>query len=151
MLYQCSVGLFARWAGSRGVSIPEKMRELASVHTNSPSKQKAEPTGQTTPEVEPPFAPNTPTKQRNFSWHDHARAEADKLHLRDMKNGAYDSLTNLSQRVATALKEAGVMGPRGPLSASTIMREALQSDRWKRPKLETGNPGNSGDGGLSQN
>ncbi|KGC58625.1 hypothetical protein [Burkholderia pseudomallei] len=67
-------------------------------------------------------------------WREVARRVADELHLSDVANGAYDSITNLAERVAKILKARGINGSRGPLNGSTVLREALQGGRWKRPK-----------------
>ena len=65
-------------------------------------------------------------------WKVQARTIADELHAIDHKGGAHDSLTNIADRVAKCMRERGINGPRGPLAAGTILREALQGGRWKR-------------------
>lgn len=70
----------------------------------------------------------------NLSWQDHARALADEIDATDEKCDAYDSVTHLADRVAAKLKERGIKGPRGPVAGKTVMREALQGERWNRKR-----------------
>lgn len=67
------------------------------------------------------------------TWQAEARCVANQLHLKDKKAGAYSSLEDLADRIAKEFRTSGIEGPRGPLSGATILREALQGGRWKRP------------------
>ncbi|CAJ6125616.1 Uncharacterised protein [Burkholderia pseudomallei] len=78
--------------------------------------------------------PAESTNSQTGDWCEEARRIADELHLRDRTNGTYDSLTHLAERVAEEMRSRDINGPRGPLIASTIRREALQGGKWKRPK-----------------
>ena len=66
-------------------------------------------------------------------WQDEARRVADKLHHHDKANGAHSSIRDIADRVAQDLRGRGILGPRGPLRGNSIMREALQGGKWKRP------------------
>ena len=68
-------------------------------------------------------------------WREQARTITDELDSADLKVGAYDSVTNIADRVAKRMRELGINGPRGPLSGRTVLREALQGGKWKRKKL----------------
>lgn len=66
------------------------------------------------------------------AWQDKARMIADELHAKDKKGGAYSSDRDIADRVATEMRKQGINGPRGPLSGSTVLREAIQGGKWKR-------------------
>ncbi|MEF8701526.1 MAG: hypothetical protein V5B33_19890 [Candidatus Accumulibacter sp. UW20] len=65
-------------------------------------------------------------------WKVAARAIADEMHEKDIRAGAYDSITNIAERVAAVMRTKNIHGPRGPLRGNTIAREALQGGKWKR-------------------
>lgn len=65
-------------------------------------------------------------------WTVTARAIADEEDEKDAKVGAHDFVRNIGDRVAKIMRSRGIYGPRGPLSGSTITREALQGGKWKR-------------------
>jgi hypothetical protein len=62
-------------------------------------------------------------KQDN--WCEVARAIADELDQIDAKCGAHDSKSNIADRVAVEMRKRKIFGPRGPVSANTVLREAL--------------------------
>lgn len=74
------------------------------------------------------------TEEKAMTWQDRARAIADELDKTDKACGAHDSLKSISERVAERMRALGEKGRglRGPLSAATILREALQGGKWKR-------------------
>ncbi len=72
-------------------------------------------------------------KQTPIEWQEQARAIADEVDKADSPN-AYDSVSHIAERVASAMREKGIKGPRGPLSPATILREALQGGKWKRKR-----------------
>lgn len=65
-------------------------------------------------------------------WEESARLIADELDAQDKKSRCHDSLKGMSERVATEMRNQEIYGPRGPLSAGTILRQALQGKKWKR-------------------
>lgn len=67
------------------------------------------------------------------TWQESAREFANEFHIRDKTYGAYTSLREMSGRVAIKMRENNIGGPRGPLSAGTILRESLQGGKWSRP------------------
>jgi hypothetical protein len=79
-----------------------------------------------------------------LGWKDEARSEADKIHLASMASGYRLGVEDVAIRVAEKLAERGIESPRGELTAKNILREALQGERWKRPKLPTGETGEIG-------
>lgn len=66
------------------------------------------------------------------TWQEHARAIAGELHAKDTATGCYDSVKHVSARVEVVMRERKIFGPRGPVSKSTILREALQGGKWQR-------------------
>lgn len=68
----------------------------------------------------------------NDDWREQARAIANELDAADRKAGAHDSLKGVAERVAEHMRKRGIIGPRGPVSGSTVLREALQGGKWKR-------------------
>lgn len=84
------------------------------------------------------------------AWQDEARAIADELDTRDAQLCTHDSLTNLADRVAAEMRERNIKGPRGPVTGSTIRREALQGGLWARPR-DREKPGGAGETGGIDN
>lgn len=77
---------------------------------------------------------STASKGKNPApvWQSEARRVADEIDRRDRNAGAYSSLTDIAERVATDMRERGIEGMRGPLTHPNIRREALQGGRWRR-------------------
>lgn len=63
-------------------------------------------------------------------WHATARKFADEAWIGRIK-GTNPSKAQISKRVAKRFGEEGIFGPRGPLSETTILREALT--KWNKP------------------
>lgn len=77
-------------------------------------------------------------------WQEVARQIADELDRGDMAVSCHDSVRHLGERVADRLREKKVFGPRGPLSAGNVLREALQGDKWNNHRPNRGKSGKSG-------
>lgn len=75
-----------------------------------------------------------PEEKNPSSWQVQARAIADELDALDAACGAYDSVTNISDRVAAEMRRREIKGPRGWVSGATVRREALQGCRWRRKR-----------------
>lgn len=67
-------------------------------------------------------------------WLVQVREIADELDLRDAAAGAWSSNKDISERIAPIAIERGIKGPHGQLTASNILRMALQGGRWTRPR-----------------
>ncbi|MDC6177538.1 hypothetical protein [Ralstonia solanacearum] len=67
-------------------------------------------------------------------WLVKVREIADELDLRDAAAGAWSSNKDISERIAPIAIERGIKGPHGQLTASNILRMALQGGRWTRPR-----------------
>ncbi len=78
----------------------------------------------------------TDTPDAGSSWQDKARTIADEIDGEDAATTGdpWSSLTDMADRVAEKMRERGIHGPHGPLSGSTIKREALQGGRWHRER-----------------
>lgn len=72
------------------------------------------------------------TAEAPTDWKDIARKIADSLDEADAKARAHDSVKSIADRVANEMRTMGQVGPRGPLSGATVLREALQGGKWKR-------------------
>lgn len=82
----------------------------------------------------PPLPAFVEEHKNEKTWQERAREIADIFDATDAKSGAHDSLTSIAQRVENKMRTLGIHGPRGPLSSGTILREALQGQRWTRKR-----------------
>lgn len=73
--------------------------------------------------------------KKSTDWKVEARAIADEYYEKDMKAGVQDSLKGCSERVAREMRNRNINGPKGFVSANTVMREALQGEKWWQPNL----------------
>lgn len=108
----------------RGVCV-EPVRVNALLEANGHPPRAWVPKKQTRP-TQPPAPGST--------WQDKARAIADELDQKDAAVGAHDSVTSMGNRVAAEMRKRQIYGPNGPLSGSTVKREALQGGLWVRPR-----------------
>jgi len=103
-----------KWAKSKGYSVAHLMPADA-----KGAKMKAE----------------TDTNPSADDWKEQARAIANECFDIDTKNGCRDSLKGYSKRVMELMQERGIKGARGIIdNPATIMREALQADKWWKNK-----------------
>jgi len=71
------------------------------------------------------------TSPSGEEWEVQARAIADECFDIDTKCGCRDSLKGYSKRVMELMQERGIKGARGIIdNPATIMREALQGEKW---------------------
>lgn len=69
------------------------------------------------------------------NWQERARGIADECFDRDTSSGSRDSLVGYSRRVMAEMQSRGIKGPRGVIdNPSTVMREALQGEKWWKNK-----------------
>ena len=76
------------------------------------------------------------TSPSGGDWKVQARAIADEYFDIDTKGGCRDSLKGYSKRVMELMQKRGIKGARGIIdNPATIMREALQGEKWWATKL----------------
>lgn len=80
------------------------------------------------------------------SWVEHAREIALEYIDRHVKQDLYPTQDDVADHLEKECRARKVFGPRGPLGASTIKREAIQGDWWtqNKPAKRVGNLGKSG-------
>ena len=78
------------------------------------------------------------------NWHEAARKIADEVDIKNSRLNTNPSLSDIGDDVSKIMKEKGISN----VSGSTVKREALQGDRWTRPRniKDSG-----GAGGLGEN
>lgn len=127
---RCEIFLadFAKWAvmEMRFGELPPDLVALA----QKPEKPTTPETATTF--VDTPITADLANHSESSDWKEYARVIADELHQKDTKAGAYSSQADIAERVAIVMRDKKQFGPRGPLSGSTILREALQGGKWKR-------------------
>jgi hypothetical protein len=107
---------------SRGRKVPDELKHLSQTPKPPPNDDVA----------------TSETKQakpnNSKHWHDKAREIADDIDRRDESQGGQDSLIGIADRVAKKFREMSIQGSHGPLTGSTIKRDALQGGKWVRPR-----------------
>lgn len=87
---------------------------------------------------------------RELTWQEEARLEADKIHLESSSLGYRLGAKEIAGKVSERLAERDIEGPHGRLTDGNILRESLQGERWKRPKLPIGGIWKSGETGKEE-
>jgi hypothetical protein len=114
---------FAAWAKLKpGWDVPPILAQIAQSELSSADK------------VNPGPSERLAAKAKN--WQDAVRKLADEVDKADQKAGSRMSKRAIAARVAIEAIKRGIIGPSGPLTASTILRAALQGNQWTR----IGNP-----------
>lgn len=129
---------FARWVIEAGLSVPLEFKSTIADDdvADGQALQTPSKTGKSPP-AELSDATDVMTAQKGNNprdvWVPEAHRVADQLHLADNKAGAHSSLADIADRVAKDFRQRGIRGPKVPLAGGTILREALQGGKWRRP------------------
>jgi len=68
-------------------------------------------------------------------WKEQARQIADECYDSDTRNNCRDSLKGYASRVMDKMRKREIYAPHGPIdNPNTVMRDALQADKWWRKK-----------------
>lgn len=129
---------FARWAvfQMKWESLPPEIVVLAeSLPNMRPTKIEGSPNIDEADKLPttPAITASVPITSSQ-DWHQAARDIADDLDRSDANGHCHDSIKNISERVSVEMRKRKIYGPRGPISDTTILREALQGGRWKRKR-----------------
>ncbi|CDW95285.1 MULTISPECIES: hypothetical protein [unclassified Thiomonas] len=161
-LSEAPLGL--RWP--KGQPLPPKWREglyMTKVELRAWAKEHAqellgsallaEPAPESAPAVEAATIAEQGTDKTMPDWRDEARRIVTEIHNRHLKIGMEGTLSKYAETVANALRNEGIRGPNGWLSAGTVKREALTGKQWWQirprslPPEDTGSVGNVGNVG----
>ena len=100
----------------------------STVNEDSPEKHESDPV--TTEPVEK-HSSTRQSESENSDWRVSAREIADELFDYDTTMKTRDSLKNYSLRTMNEMQKRRIKGPRGIIdNPATIMRDALQGDKW---------------------
>jgi len=69
-------------------------------------------------------------------WQTKCRKIADELHAKDIAAGAWSSVSDIADRVASIAVERKIRGQQGQLTAGNILREALQGKKWNVGRIK---------------
>lgn len=75
---------------------------------------------------------NTTQQKKIANWHEEARKIADEVDIKNLRQNTNPSLHIIGDDVSKIMKEKGI----ADVSGSTVKREALQGDRWTRPRYK---------------